>query len=93
MASLVVRSTFDRLPYGCLLFMYRLPISDFRVPKNSLNRVRLTANRVPNDPRNRFRYETAICYTLCAPRAYFRVYRYCLFGRLFGAIAIAVNER
>ena len=43
MASLVVRSTFDRLPYGCLLFMYRLPIFDFRVPKNSLNRVRLTA--------------------------------------------------
>ena len=25
-----LRSTFDRLPYGCLLFMYRLPTTSLR---------------------------------------------------------------
>ena len=42
-----LRSTFDRLPYGCLLFMYRL---DLKFEKGSVESTHKFAERPPRPP-------------------------------------------
>ena len=45
-----LRSTFDRLPYGCLLFMYRL---DLRLGKGRGQKLVATGNKVGKGLRSR----------------------------------------